>query len=312
MSNNQEIKGSIEMIKKPQATHCEGKSSILRVGMQAIIILAISTIPAAKASAVEVQGNIEQGRVNNKPAESKGISGVQIYYAGANDQIYAVASQNEVSRMHFEGEEIESLQFTQNEIEYAINGSDIYLKLKVEKPINFFLKVKSGKIYQFLLVGEEVPSAQIFIKPKQNKKSIISRGTLGTKVKTLGSYSTAKKGVESNYEKSISRIIEVAVSETKYMGYKFKEGREKIRLKRIDKNMEGISAKRVLVVKGKGFVASKIELKNESGARKKINLENLASIEGSKQVACHLEKEELKPNEKAMFITVSKVAAGKK
>ena len=66
------------------------------------------------------------------------------------------------------------------------------------------------------------------------------------------------------------------------------------------------------MVKGKGLVASKIELKNETGIRKKINLENLASIEGSRQVACHFEKEELEPNEKAMFITVSKVVAGKK
>ena len=310
MPNNQEIKGSIEMVKKSQLTPCEGKSSILRVGVQAAVILAISVIPMAKASAVEVQNSVEQGKVNDKPAERQGISGVQVYYAGANDQIYAVASQNEVSRMHFEGEEIESLQFTQNEIEYAINGSDIYLKLKVEKPINFFLKVKSGKIYQFLLVGEEVPSAQIFIKPKQYKKSQAS--SRGSVTKVRGATTAVKKCVESNYEKSISRIIEVAVSETKHMGYKLREEWGKIRLKKIDKNMEGISAKRVLVVKGKGLVASKIELKNESGIRKKINLENLVSIEGSRQVACHLEKEELKPNEKAMFITVSKIVVGKK
>ena len=310
MPNNQEIKGSIEMVKKSQLTPCEGKSSILRVGMQAAVILAISVTAMAKASAAEVQNSVEQGKVNDKPAERKGISGVQVYYAGANDQIYAIASQNEVSRMHFEGEEIESLQFTQNEIEYAINGSDIYLKLKVEKPINFFLKVKSGKIYQFLLVGEEVPSAQIFIKPKQYKKSQAS--SRGSVTKVRGATTAVKKGVESNYEKSISRIIEVAVSETKHMGYKLREEWGKIRLKKIDKNMEGISAKRVLMVKGKGLVASKIELKNESGIRKKINLENLTSIEGSRQVACHLEKEELEPNEKAMFITVSKVVAGKK
>ena len=310
MPNNQEIKGSIEMVKKSQLTPCEGKSSILIVGMQAAVILAISVTAMAKTSAAEVQNSVEQEKVNDKSVERKGISGVQVYYAGANDQIYAVASQNEVSRMHFEGEEIESLQFTQNEIEYAINGSDIYLKLKVEKPINFFLKVKSGKIYQFLLVGDEVPSAQIFIKPKQNKKSQASRRGSVTKVRS--SKPVAKKGVESNYEKSISRIVEVAVSETKHMGYKLREERGKIRLKKINKNMEGISAKRVLVVKGKGLIASKIELKNESGIRKKINLENLTSIEGSRQVACHLEKEELEPNEKAMFITVSKVVAGKK
>ena len=310
MPNNQEIKGSIEMVKKSQLTPCEGKSSILIVGMQAAVILAISVTAMAKTSAAEVQNSVEQEKVNDKSVERKGISGVQVYYAGANDQIYAVASQNEVSRMHFEGEEIESLQFTQNEIEYAINGSDIYLKLKVEKPINFFLKVKSGKIYQFLLVGDEVPSAQIFIKPKQNKKSQASRRGSVTKVRS--SKPVAKKGVESNYEKSISRIVEVAVSETKHMGYKLREERGKIRLKKINKNMEGISAKRVLVVKGKGLIASKIELKNESGIRKKINLENLTSIEGSRQVACHLEKEELEPNEKAMFITVSKLVAGKK
>jgi hypothetical protein len=310
MFSNQKIKVGIEMVKNTQATHIEGRSSILRVGMHAAVILAISVTATAKTSVAEVQNSVEQGKVNDKPVERKGISGIQVYYAGANDQIYAVASQNEVSRMHFEGEEIESLQFTQNEMEYAINGSDIYLKLKVEKPINFFLKVKSGKIYQFLLVGEEVPSAQIFIKPKEHKKSQArSRGSV-TKVRSATT--AAKKGVEGDYEKSISRIIEVAVSETKHMGYKLREEWGKIRLKKIDENMEGISAKRVLMVKGKGLVASKIELKNETGIRKKINLENLASIEGSRQVACHLEKEELWPNEKAMFITVSKVVAGKK
>lgn len=310
MFSNQKIKVGIEMVKNTQATHIEGRSSILRVGMQATVILAISVTAMAKTSAAEVQNSVEQRKVNDKLVERNGISGIQVYYAGANDQIYAVASQNEVSRMHFEGEEIESLQFTQNEIEYAINGSDIYLKLKVEKPINFFLKVKSGKIYQFLLVGDEVPSAQIFIKPKEHKKSQArSRGSV-TKVRSATT--AAKKGVKSNYEKSISRIIEVAVSETKHMGYKLREEWGKIRLKKIDKHMKGISAKRVLMVKGKGLVASKIELKNETGIRKKINLENLASIEGSRQVACHLEKEELEPNEKAMFITVSKVVAGKK
>ena len=310
MFSNQKIKVGIEMVKNTQATHIEGRRSILRVGMHAAVILAISVTAMAKTSVAEVQNSVEQGKVNDKPVERKGISGAQVYYAGANDQIYAVASQNEVSRMHFEGEEIESLQFTQNEIEYAINGSDIYLKLKVEKPINFFLKVKSGKIYQFLLVGDEVPSAQIFIKPKEHKKSQArSRGSV---TKARSATTAAKKGVEGDYEKSISRIVEVAVSETKHMGYKLREEWGKIRLKKIDKNMEGISAKRVLVVKGKSLVASKIELKNESGIRKKINLENLTSIEGSRQVACHLEKEELEPSEKAMFITVSKVEAGKK
>ena len=80
MFSNQKIKVGIERVKNTQATHIEGRSSILRVGMYAAVILAISVTAMAKASAAEVQNSVEQGKVNDKPAERKGISGVKVYY----------------------------------------------------------------------------------------------------------------------------------------------------------------------------------------------------------------------------------------
>ena len=135
----------------------------------------------------------------------------QTYYARNNEQIYAVISQREINRINLAGEKIESLHFTQDEMEYIPSGSDLFIKLKTEKPVNFFLKTESGRTYQFLFAGADTPSVQIFIKPKL----------------PIRQFSIKAKEQLSYTEKEINKIIRVAEAETEYMGYKVKKLRGK-------------------------------------------------------------------------------------
>ncbi|MSO14576.1 type-F conjugative transfer system secretin TraK [Rickettsiales endosymbiont of Trichoplax sp. H2] len=111
----------------------------------------------------------------NEEAGANDVAGEEnIFYAKNNEKIYLVLSQKEINRIQFLGDKVDSLHYTEGEIEYNPAEEDLYLKVKVEKPVNFFVKVESGKTYQFLVVTSDVPSVQVFVKPisskSQNKK----------------------------------------------------------------------------------------------------------------------------------------------
>ena len=233
-----------------------------------------------------------------------------IFYAKNNEKIYLVLSQKEINRIQFLGDKVDSLHYTEGEIEYNPAEEDLYLKVKVEKPVNFFVKVESGKTYQFLVVTSDVPSVQVFVKPisgkLQNKK--IGNQRKSKQINVQSSLQKVNKTKTlTEYEELIHKIIKVAQAEKPYMGYKFTKVNKNIipaRLEIPNTNKKAILMTNVLLLKGEGLIAHKIEVTNKSNKEVIIRGEIFERY-FSKVVANYVEKEVIKPDEKVSVIVVS-------
>jgi hypothetical protein len=95
----------------------------------------------------------------------------QEFYVNNNSEIKALASKNEITRISFDSP-VTEVHAISEEIEYVINGRDIYLRMLLEeKPINFFVKTDDNNTYKLLLVAQDGPGTQIFI----HNKSVSSK-----------------------------------------------------------------------------------------------------------------------------------------
>lgn len=97
----------------------------------------------------------------------------QSFFLKTNEStIKAAISKAEITRISFLSD-IESIHALKGEIEYEIVGKDLYLRANVDKPINFFVKTVSSKIYKFIASTENIPAQQIFIRAQalNNKPS---------------------------------------------------------------------------------------------------------------------------------------------
>ena len=241
------------------------------------------------------------GFANEEAAANDAAREENIFYAKNNEKIYLVLSQKEINRIQFLGDKVDSLHYTEGEIEYNPAEEDLYLKVKVEKPVNFFVKVESGKTYQFLVVTSDVPSVQVFVKSKANK----IRAKQSNKLKKAEI--SRKNKILTEYEESIHKIIKVAQAEKPYMGYKFTKVNKNIvpaRLEIPNANEKAILITNVLLLKGKGLIAHKIEVTNKSNKEVIIRGEIFERY-FSKVVANYVEKDVIKPDEKVSVIVVS-------
>jgi len=130
----------------------------------------------------------------------------QEFYVSNNAEIKALASKQEITRIAFDFPvtEVHSLS---EEIEYVINGKDIYLRmLNEDKPINFFVKCENENTYKLLLIAQDTSADQIFIHNKSiNTKSL-------SKTEYFADISPELK-------KRIAKIIEVTLAPTKHLNY---------------------------------------------------------------------------------------------
>lgn len=97
----------------------------------------------------------------------------QSFYLKTNENtIKAAISKVEITRISFLSD-IESIHALKGEIEYEVAGKDLYLRANIEKPLNFFVKIASGKIYKFIASAQNIPAQQIFIRAQalNNKPS---------------------------------------------------------------------------------------------------------------------------------------------
>lgn len=69
---------------------------------------------------------------------------------------------------------MKGLHYTDGEMEFSIEEGDLYIKIKTEKPVNFFIKMESGRTYQMLVITSDTPSAQYFIKKGGGKSRVES------------------------------------------------------------------------------------------------------------------------------------------
>lgn len=197
-----------------------------------------------------------------------------------NAEIKAVASRNEITLLAFDSPVVE-IHALSEEIEYAINGRDIYLRLTAEKPVNFFVKTEDEMTYKIILVASDIPSTQVFIH------------RFATVDKSQTEYFNQ---VSPELKTRIAKLIEVTLNPTKYLGFN-------ITLKHLNliSPVKALKMRLVTQTSGNKLIAEKIYLRNSSDKSQKLNLKDFIS---SEYLAVYLSKEELLPKEECILIRI--------
>jgi hypothetical protein len=210
----------------------------------------------------------------------------QEFYVSNNIEVRALASKKEITRIAFDSN-ITEVHAISEEIEYVINGKDIYLRiLNEEKPINFFVKCEDEKTYKLLLIASDIPGTQIFI---HNKLAEIGELRASSKTEFFGQVSLELKT-------RIAKIIEVTLTPTKHLGFNI-----------APKNLIQISPNKNLKVKletmvsGNQLIAEKIRLTNKS--EQPIQLD-LRDFKDPKYLAVYLHSKEILPKQEAVLVRV--------
>ena len=95
----------------------------------------------------------------------------ETFYLKLNENTIATSiSKTEINRISF-ASEIESVHSLKGELEYEVAGKDLYLRAFVDKPINFFVKLFSGKTYKLITTPENIPATQVFVRAENAKLS---------------------------------------------------------------------------------------------------------------------------------------------
>ena len=93
----------------------------------------------------------------------------QTFRVSNNETIMAAFSKNEITRISFQ-DEIISVNSLKGELEFEIQGRDLFLRVNTDKPINFFVKIQNGNIYKIIATAEDISATQIFVKSKITTK----------------------------------------------------------------------------------------------------------------------------------------------
>jgi hypothetical protein len=197
-----------------------------------------------------------------------------------NAEVKAVASKAEITRLAFDSPVLE-IHALSEELEYAINGRDIYLRLTAEKPVNFFVKTEDEMTYKIILVASDIPSTQEFI----HRFAVIDK-----------SRTEYFNQVSLELKTRIAKIIKVTLNPTKYLGYNIAP-----KPLNLISPVKSLKMKLVTQVNGNKLVAEKIHLRNSSDKSQKLNLKNFIS---SEYLAVYLSKTELLPKEECVLIKV--------
>lgn len=213
----------------------------------------------------------------------------QEFYVSNNSEVRALASKHEITRIAFDSI-ITEVHAISEEIEYVINGKDIYLRmLTQEKPVNFFVKCEDESTYKLLLIAQDAPADQIFIHNKLAKTA--------NAVKEHNSSQTEYFGhVSSELKTKIAKIIEVALTPSKHLGFNI-----------APKNLIQISpskdlkVKLEMIVSGNQLIAEKIRLTNKSEQPIQLDLRDFAD---PKYLAVYLHNKEVLPKQESILIRV--------
>ncbi len=197
-----------------------------------------------------------------------------------NAEVKAVASKHEITRLAFDSSVLE-IHALSEELEYAINGRDIYLRLMAEKPVNFFVKTEDEMTYKIILVVRDIPSTQVFI----HKFATIDK-----------SQTEYFNQVSPELKTRIAKLIEVTLNPAKYLGFN-------ITLKHLNliSPVKALKMRLVTQISGNKLIAEKIYLRNSSDKSQKLNLKDFIS---SEYLAVYLSKEELLPKEECILIRI--------
>jgi hypothetical protein len=207
----------------------------------------------------------------------------QEFYVDNNSDIKALASKKEITRIAFDAA-VTEVHAISEEIEYVINGKDIYLRMLLEeKPVNFFVKTEDDNTYKILLVGNDIPADQIFI---HNKSAKLKNSS---KTEYFSDFSQDLKA-------RIAKIIDVSLNPIRYLGYSIEKKNTNLftQLKSINMKLESL-------ISGNQLIAEKIKVTNNGNIPIILNLADFAK---PKYLAVYVNKAELLPNEDANLIRI--------
>ena len=225
-------------------------------------------------------------------------------YAKNNDLVSIILSEKELNRINLKGEKINALHYTEGDIEFSIAESDLYLKVKVAKPVNFFIKTESGKTYQILAVTADVPSLQYFIQQKSILKSKSHKNSsknIDKKYSNSTIGDTVVKKELTAYEKEINKIIKVIDANKSYMGYQLRKVSKRLYCR--TSCPKGLIAQEISIARGNGLIAHKIIITNNSAHKIAIMAEDFEN-NYTNVIASYLEKSQLEHGEQANLIIV--------
>lgn len=213
--------------------------------------------------------------------------GSQKFNVSNNDNITAIISEKELSRIVFENDEVERIYSINGEFNYEILGNNLYLRpVATAKPINFFVETGEGNTYQFLMTIKDIPAVQIFVKNIGHKPTAKVK-----EQKDSGKYTS-----ENLMRKGFSKIISAALADDKNAGF----AKKKISLRK--KFRQGISIQEDSVWKDDRLTAVKYYLQNTTDKAVLLNkndfLEN--GFDG-----VYLEADTLKPEERTVLIIIT-------
>lgn len=203
-----------------------------------------------------------------------------------NSDVTAIISTRELSRIVFEGEAVENLYSSGNEITYEIEGENLYLKPNIDKPINVFVKTEQGNTYKLLLTSKDIPSVQVFI--SNTDLNVSKESPLKTEEHSYNA--------ENVFRRGLSKIISAVTAGDETVGFK------KIKIGR-SKKSDGLASYYDSDWHGSNLVASKYYLKNISDKELNLQRENYLT---DKVNAVYLEKEMLAPGDMSVLITIEK------
>jgi hypothetical protein len=210
----------------------------------------------------------------------------QEFYISNNSEVKALASKKEITRIAFDTP-VAEVHAISEEIEYVINGKDIYLRmLNEDKPINFFVKCEDESTYKLLLIAQDAPADQIFI---HNKLSKIGGLRASSKTEYFGQISPELKT-------RIAKIIELSLTPTTHLNYQYQN--KDVNLFILNKNLK---ANLESLVSGNQLIAEKVRLINKSEQSIKLDLRDFAD---SKYLAVYLHNKEIPPKQEAVLIRV--------
>lgn len=202
----------------------------------------------------------------------------QTFSVENNGTIVATISQKEITRIAFMSS-IEAVNSIAGELEYNVQGNDLYLRTSSDKPVNFFVKVVPNLTYKFIVDARDIPATQIFVNSANDNCN-----------------TDDLEEIESdNIRQKIARIIDFALYPKKHMGFSFREAHRDLG------SINGIDLYQVAEISGHGLTAQRIEITNTCDEIKAIDSSQF--IEAG-ILAVHTDKSYLKPEEHGTLIRV--------
>ena len=203
----------------------------------------------------------------------------------SNNTIITSISKSEITRISF-SDEVVSINALKGELEYEIQGKDVFLRTNVDKPINLFVKTKNEQVYKFIATVENIPPTQIFVRAETKNTN--------SGVDSFKDESELQK--HKDVQIKIAKIIEVILHPKPYLGYLFIE---------LDQYLwasnRNLSMRLIGRAEGNQLIAEKIKITNKSNEVQELYIKDLISPD---TLAIYQSKAELQPGESSVLIKV--------